>query len=55
MNLAVWTYPWDVADEGIEQVLGNIREVAKCNAVSLASAYHNFKQLRPHGLAGRKI
>ena len=55
MNLAVWTYPWDVADEGIEQVLGNVRDVAHCNAVSLAAAYHNFKQLRPHGPAGRRI
>lgn len=55
VNLSVWTYPWDVADEGVDQVLGNIRDVAKCNGVSLASAYHNFKQLRPHGPAGRRI
>ena len=55
MNTALWTYPWDLADEGIERVLGNVRDVAKCNAVSVASAYHNFKQLRPHAPAGQKI
>ena len=53
--MAVWTYPWDLADEGMEQVLDNVRDVAKCNAVSVASAYHNFKQLRPHAPAGQKI
>ncbi len=55
MDLAVWTYPWDVAEEGIDTVLRNIRDVAQCNGISLASAYHNFKQLRPHSSPGRKI
>ncbi len=55
LNNALWTYPWDLVDEGIERVLGNVRDVAGCNAVSVASAYHNFKQLRPHAAAGQKI
>ncbi|MCY3800718.1 MAG: hypothetical protein OXG46_03985 [Chloroflexi bacterium] len=54
MNNSLWTYPWDVADDGLDDALATIRDVAGCNGVSLTAAYHNFTQLRPHS-RGPKI
>ena len=48
MNFSIWTYPWDVADDGVGDALATIRDVAGCNGVSLTAAYHNLTQLRPH-------
>ena len=53
MNLSVWTYPWDAADEGIDQVLETVRDEAGCNAISLATAYHELSQVRPHARGAR--
>ena len=44
----MWTYPWDLRDEGYEAVFRNLREDVKLNAINLASAYHTFDMLRPH-------
>ena len=54
MNFSLWTYPWDVAEDGVNEALATIRDVAGCNGVSLAAAYHNLTQLRPHS-RGPKI
>lgn len=43
----IWTYPWDLIDEGPEQAVQKIRDTG-LEAVSLASAYHSFEMLRPH-------
>ncbi len=47
-DATMWTYPWDLRDEGYDAVLRNLREDVKLNAINLASAYHTFDMLRPH-------
>ncbi|HHZ89445.1 TPA: hypothetical protein EYN98_18475 [Candidatus Poribacteria bacterium] len=48
---AMWIYPWDLADEGIESVISYLVEDVGINAVALATAYHSVEHLRPrsHG------
>ncbi len=43
---SIWTYPWDIHDIGVDQVL---RDLAKSGAdtVSLATSYHAGKFLQP--------
>ena len=43
----IWTYPWDLIDEGPVAAVGRIKDTG-LEAVSLASAYHSFEMLRPH-------
>ncbi len=43
----IFTYPWDLADEGHDLALGRIAE-AGFTAVNLACAYHAGKFLLPH-------
>ncbi len=43
----IYTYPWDLADEGHDLALGRIAE-AGFTAVNLACAYHAGKFLLPH-------
>lgn len=47
MYSAIWTYPWDFLDEGIDTVLGRAAD-AGLSAVSMASAYHTVRTLCPH-------
>jgi hypothetical protein len=51
---ALYTYAWDLADEGLEVVLGRVRETG-LNTVTLAASYHAGKFLRPHGRGGRMV
>lgn len=44
----MWTYPWDLNDEGYDTVLGTLKNDVGLNAINLASAYHTFDMLRPH-------
>lgn len=37
-------YPWDVADEGIEQILDNLQELTECNSVYLIGLMHQEKR-----------
>lgn len=53
LHTTLWTYPWDLADEGFEDAVRSI-EGAGLNGVSLAAAYHSFEMLRPH-LKGRVL
>ncbi|MFH0989800.1 MAG: hypothetical protein V1799_07275 [bacterium] len=46
-SASMWTYLWDLVDEGYDTVLGRLSEVG-VNSVSLASAYHAGKFLAPH-------
>lgn len=48
LNATMWTYPWDLRDEGYDAVLHKLREEVKLDAINLASAYHTFDMLRPH-------
>lgn len=49
---AIYAYPWDLADEGVADV---IREVAGLgiDTVTIAGSYHAGKFLRPHGRSGK--
>ncbi|MCC7261602.1 MAG: hypothetical protein IT369_03675 [Candidatus Latescibacteria bacterium] len=44
----MWTYPWDVLDEGVEKVVGFLREEVGLDAISLTPVYHTYDQLRLH-------
>lgn len=44
----MWTYPWDVLDEGAERVVAFLREEVGLDAMSLTPAYHTYDQLRLH-------
>ena len=48
LDATMWTYPWDLRDEGYDAVLHKLREEVKLDAINLASAYHTFDMLRPH-------
>jgi hypothetical protein len=52
MYQAIYAYPWDLADEGLDQALGRIRDTG-VNTVTLAASYHAGKFLRPHGRSGK--
>lgn len=47
MHFAIWAYPWDLLDEGIDTALGRMAD-AGLQAVSVASAYHSVRALCPH-------
>jgi hypothetical protein len=51
---AIYTYPWDLADEGVEAV---VREVERLglDTITIAGSYHAGKFLRPHGLRSRVL
>jgi hypothetical protein len=52
MYKALYTYPWDLADEGLEAVLDQARS-AGINTITLAASYHAGKFVRPHGVASK--
>ena len=49
-------YAWDLADEGIEQILDNLQEMTGCNSTYLIGLMHHEKRpltdyFYPHKLA----
>ena len=48
----IYTYAWDLADEGFEAVTTRIRDCG-ANTVALAGSYHAGKFIRPHGRSGK--
>ena len=44
---AIWTYPWDLAAEGLDDGLARIRDTG-LSAISLAVSYHAGMLLLPH-------
>ena len=44
----IWTYPWDLLDEGVDTALARIANEGGMKAISLSHSYHNVKHLRPH-------
>ena len=48
----LYTYAWDLADEGFEAVAERAR-AAGLTTITLAAAYHAGKFLRPHGATGK--
>jgi hypothetical protein len=49
---ALYTYAWDLADEGLETALGRIRPTG-ITTITLAASYHAGKFVRPHGVGGK--
>ena len=48
----LYAYPWDVALDGADQVLEDLRWVG-ANTLTLAASYHAGRFLRPHGRGSR--
>lgn len=48
VQLSVWTYPWDVADQGVPAILDEIRSLG-LNTISLATSYHAGRFVQPRG------
>ena len=46
-RLAMWTYPWDVLDLGLETVVRDLRERAGLNGINIATAYHAGRFFQP--------
>jgi hypothetical protein len=44
----MWTYLWDLVDEGIDDALDRLKGEAGATGISLAVTYHSIEQLRPH-------
>ncbi|GIX07293.1 MAG: hypothetical protein KatS3mg115_1696 [Candidatus Poribacteria bacterium] len=50
----MWTYPWDLLDDGVETVLRYLKDEVGLDAVSVATSYHSVEHLRPHTRGGRR-
>ncbi len=46
--VSLYTYPWDLADEGLEVSLGRIADLAACGEVLLTPCYHRSEYYLPH-------
>ncbi|MEZ2222711.1 hypothetical protein [Rhizobium sp. RCC_161_2] len=47
MHLSMWTYPWDIQDQGVDQTVSDLRDRAGLNTISLATSYHAGRFLQP--------
>ncbi|EJC83122.1 hypothetical protein Rleg4DRAFT_4862 [Rhizobium leguminosarum bv. trifolii WSM2297] len=47
MHLSMWTYPWDVQDQGLDAFAAELAGRAGLNTVSLATSYHAGRFLQP--------
>jgi hypothetical protein len=47
MHRSMWTYAWDILDLGYDATLGELRDRAGLNSVSLATSYHAGRFLQP--------
>jgi hypothetical protein len=47
MHLSMWTYPWDIQDQGVATLTDDLRGRAGLNTVSLATSYHAGRFLQP--------
>lgn len=53
MTATMYAYAWDLADEGVAEVIGRLRD-AGLDGIALATSYHAGKFIRPHA-RGRKV
>ncbi len=49
----MWAYPWDMLDDGVDDVTRRMRDDIGLDAVSVATSYHSVEQLRPHTKGAR--
>jgi hypothetical protein len=47
MHLSMWTYPWDIQDQGLETLAADLVGRAGLNTVSMATSYHAGRFLQP--------
>ncbi len=45
---ALYTYPWDLSDEGVDQALDRIVDLTGCTEIQLAPSYHVSNYFLPH-------
>lgn len=53
MRYSMWTYPWDVEEQGADIVVSDLMERAGVDGISLATSYHAGRFLKPRGKAGK--
>ena len=46
--VSLYTYPWDLSHEGVDEALERIGEVAACDEVLLTPCYHRSEYFLPH-------
>lgn len=51
MHLSMWTYPWDIQDQGLEALAADLAGRAGLNTVSMATSYHAGRFLQPRSPA----
>jgi len=49
---AIYAYPWNLADEGVSQVIGTVGALG-LDTITVAGSYHAGKFLHPHGRGGK--
>ncbi|ANL74609.1 hypothetical protein AMC83_PB00279 (plasmid) [Rhizobium phaseoli] len=47
MHLSMWTYPWDIQDQGLDLIAAELRNRAGLNTISMATSYHAGRFLQP--------
>ncbi len=47
-HITMWSYLWDLVDDGIDDVLHEMQDEIGLTALSLATHYHSVEHLRPH-------
>lgn len=47
-NSSIWIYPWDLLDEGIDKVVGEVASNPGVDWLSVTTVYHSGKFLLPH-------
>jgi hypothetical protein len=50
LHHTIWAYLWDLEDDGIADSVSLLKGEIGLDAVSVATAYHSFEQLRPNRL-----
>lgn len=55
MYNTIWAYLWDLHDEGIAESVRYLRNEIGLDAISVATAYHTFQQVRPHRPGGKLL
>jgi hypothetical protein len=48
---SIYTYPWDLTDEGLDRSLNRIADTAQCDEVMLTPSYHVSTYFLPHNPA----
>jgi hypothetical protein len=47
MHLSMWTYPWDIQDQGLKALAADLRGRAGLTTVSMATSYHAGRFFQP--------